>query len=184
MTQLTQDVSHLDHVQGSLDAPVTLVEYGDFECSYCAQVYEIVQQLQHEMGDQMRFVFRHFPLAELHPNALAAAHFAEAASGQYAFWPTHDWLFSRQDSLHPAGLERGARSLHLDLDEMSRVHFAARARVQTDLMSGQNIGVREPPMFFINGRAFEDLWDYSTLLAAMQQAAIRGARPARSLAAR
>lgn len=171
MTHLTLAVSERDHAQGSLDAPVTLVNYGDFGCRYCAQASTVVGRLQREMGGQMRFVFRNFPLVELRPNAMAAACFAEAAGFQGLYWPTHDWLFRRQESLDPAGLERAARSLHLDLDEMRHAHLAARARVQADLLSGQSSGVRGAPTFFINGQMFENLWDYTTLLAALREAA-------------
>ena len=176
MTHLTLAVSERDHAQGRLDAPVTLVNYGDFGCRYCAQASAVVARLQRELGDQMRFVFRNFPLAELRPNSIEAACFAEAAGFQDLYWPTHDWLFRRQESLDSAGLERAARSLHLDWDEMQRAHFAARARVQADLVSGQSNGVRGAPTFFINGTMFEDMWDYSTLLPALRGAACTSSR--------
>lgn len=172
---LTPAVSAHDHAQGSADAPVTLVEYGDFQCSYCGQAYSIVKQVQQEMGDQMRFVFRNFPLPDIHPNALAAADFAEEAAQQNQFWLAHDWLFEHQDSLDADGLDRAARSLDLDASTLKRGHAAAHARVAADLDGGGQNRVQGTPTFFINGESFDGSWDYSALLAAVQDAAKSGA---------
>ena len=98
-TQLTPPVSGRDHIAGPDDAPVTLVEYGDYECPYCGMAHPIVQKAQRELGKQLRFVFRNFPLAEAHPHARLAAQAAEAAGGQGRFWEMHDMLFEQQDKL-------------------------------------------------------------------------------------
>src|SRR5579864_1358377 len=102
--QLKPTVGSTDHVQGERDAPVTLVEYGDYQCPYCGQAYPIVKRLQKRLGSQLRFVFRNFPLAEAHPFAMAAAEMAEAAALQGKFWQMHDSLYEHQDALEPERL--------------------------------------------------------------------------------
>ncbi len=104
-----------DHVQGTANAPVTLVEYGDYECPYCGEAYPIVKALQERLGKQMRFVFRNFPLSEMHPHAEHAAEAAEAAGGQGKFWEMHDLLYENQDALEDEDLARYAKALKLDM---------------------------------------------------------------------
>ncbi len=171
MTQLTPAVSAHDHAHGDADAPVTLVEYGDFECSYCGQAFTIVQQLQREMGDQLRFVFRNFPLRDIHPHALAAADFAEEAALQSEFWMAHDWLFTHQNTLDRDDLRGAAHSLGLDAHDMTRDEYKARDHVEADVQSGQESGVEGTPTFFINGELWDGSWDFATLHAAVQDAA-------------
>src|SRR5881409_86098 len=108
---LVLPVGDRDHAQGSADAPVTLVEYGDYECPYCGQAYPIVKAVQKTLGPRVRFVFRNFPLSEMHPNASNAAEAAEGAGVQGKFWEMHDTLFEHQGALRPRALEE--RNVHL-----------------------------------------------------------------------
>ena len=171
MTQLTPAVSKNDHTQGNPDAPVTLVEYGDFGCSDCGQAYKVVQQVQKEMGGQMLFVFRNFPLTDIHPNALGAAVFAEEAGLQNDFWQAHDRLYTDQDALDPASLAALVARTQLDPDKIKRDQNIAVARVEADVSSGQQSGVQATPTFFINGEKFDGSWDFQALLGAVRQAA-------------
>jgi protein-disulfide isomerase len=166
-------VSARDHVLGPEDAPVTLVEYGDFQCPYCGMAYPIVQAVREEMGDDLRFAFRHFPITTIHPYAEGAAEAAEAAGAQGQFWEMHDWLFEHQDSLAPNDIVKAASLLELDVDrfvaDLAQHRFAPRVR--EDFMSGVRSGVNGTPTFFINGLRHDGEWDFESLLAALQQAA-------------
>ena len=142
-----------DHVRGSEDAPVTLVEYGDFQCPYCGDAYPVVQELVERFGDGLRFVFRHMPLADLHPRAPAAAEAAEAAAVQGRFWEMHDRLFEHQRELSDPELREHAAVVGLDVDRFDRelnegVHAA---RVDQDYLSGVRSGTPSTPRFFVNG---------------------------------
>ena len=170
---LTLPVSDRDHAQGPDDAPVTLVEYGDYECPYCGQAYLIVQQAQQQLGDRLRFVFRNFPLTSSHPYAEGAAEAAEAAGAQGQFWPMHDLLYENQDALDMPDLERYASQLGLDLDRFNadlRDHRYAD-RVREDFMSGVRSGVNGTPTFFINGDRYDGSWDAGSLVPALEDAA-------------
>ena len=142
-----------DHVRGSEDAPVTLVEYGDFQCPYCGDAYPVVQELVERFGDGLRFVFRHMPLADLHPRAPAAAEAAEAAAAQGRFWEMHDRLFEHQRELSDPELREHAAVVGLDVERFDRelsegVHAA---RVEQDYLSGVRSGTPSTPRFFVNG---------------------------------
>lgn len=168
--ELTTPVSENDHAQGPADAPVTLVEYGDYECPYCGMAYPIVKRVQARMGKQLRFVFRNFPLAEAHPHATAAAELAESAALQGKFWEMHDMLYEHQRALAPADLERYAKKAGLDLDALEAAlrGGSPHKRVKADFMSGVRSGVNGTPTFFINGRRFDGDWrDEEILLAAL-----------------
>src|SRR5271165_3448730 len=117
---LAPPVSARDHTEGPANAPLTLVEYGDYECPYCGAAYPILKEVQARLGDALRFVFRNFPLAEMHPHALLAAEAAEAAGGQGHFWPMHDTLFEHQNALGLAQLRGYAKKLRLDLSRFSQ----------------------------------------------------------------
>jgi protein-disulfide isomerase len=163
-----------DHSTGPADAPVTLVEYGDFECSYCGMAYPIVKQLQDAMGDRMRFVFRSFPLGEIHPHAEHAAEAAEAAADVDRFWDMHDLLYEHQDRLGDQALVRYAEELGMDGGEvrsdLEEGTFADRVRRQ--FMSGVRSGVNGTPTFFINGERFDGAWnDPGAFLRALREAA-------------
>ncbi len=158
--RLTPPVGELDHDAGPADAPVTLVEYGDYECPYCGMAYPIVKAAQRELGSQLRFVFRNFPLAEIHPHARHAAQAAEAAAAQGKFWEMHDMLFEHQRALEDADLVRYAEMLELDAERIARELEAGTyaKRVRDDFRSGVRSGVNGTPTFFVNGERYEGSW--------------------------
>src|SRR2546421_1382433 len=169
---LTLPVSQRDHQQGPEDAPVTLVEYGDYECPYCGEAYPIAKEIQRRLGDRLRFVFRNFPLTQSHPHAEHAAEAAEAAAVQGKFWQMHDYLFEHQRALDDAHLVHYAAALNLDkvrfAREMTeRVHTN---RVREDFLSGVRSGVNGTPTFFINGVRHDDSYALESLLAAIEAA--------------
>ena len=169
---LAVDVGARDHLRGSSDAPVTLVEYADFECPFCGRAFPELQRVLKDLGRRVRFVFRHFPVSEQHPYAEAAAEVAEAAGTQGKFWEMHDLLFRRQAALDEGHLLAYVRELGLDAVRVEReleqqVH---RARVKDDIESGLRSGVSGTPMFFINGRRHEEPGDARTLRSALLRA--------------
>jgi formate-nitrite transporter family protein len=159
-SRLTPPVSERDHVAGPDDAPVTLVEYGDYECPYCGMAYPIVKAVQRALGSRLRLVFRNFPLAEIHPHARHAAQAAEAAAAQGKFWEMHDMLFEHQQALEDADLVRYAEILELDTDQIARELEAGTyaKRVRDDFRSGVRSGVNGTPTFFVNGERYEGSW--------------------------
>jgi protein-disulfide isomerase len=162
-----------DHIQGSAAAPVTLAEYGDYECPFCGAAYPIVKEVQAQLGDRLRFVFRNFPITTSHPHAEQAAEAAEAAAGQGRFWEMHDHLYEHQRHLTDADLHRYAGELGLDVHRFDseleqHVH---EARVREDFMSGVRSGVNGTPTFYINGERHDDSYALEDLLAALAQAA-------------
>jgi protein-disulfide isomerase len=159
-SELTPPVTSGDHSQGRDDAPVTLVEYGDYECPYCGMAFPIVRRIQARLGNRLRFVFRNFPLAEAHPHATAAAEVAEAAALQGKFWEMHDLLYEHQSALGAASLQAYVRKLGLDFAalEAALQSGAPHQRVRADFMSGVRSGVNGTPAFFINGRRFDGDW--------------------------
>jgi protein-disulfide isomerase len=162
-----------DHVQGNADAALTLVEYGDYECPYCGAAYPIVKQVQDRLGDQLCFVFRNFPLTQLHPHAQHAAEAAEAAGGQGKFWKMHDMLYENQQALDDPHLAGDATAIGLDMvrfeGEMAAHIYAERVR--EDFMSGIRSGVNGTPTFFIDGRRHDDAYDFDSLMSALERAA-------------
>jgi protein-disulfide isomerase len=158
--QLTPPVSDRDHINGPDDAPVTLVEYGDYECPYCGMAYPVVKSAQRALGDQLRFVFRNFPLAEAHPHARIAAQAAEAAGAQGKFWEMHDMLFEHQKALETEDLASYADSLGLDSVRFLRELQAGvyEKRVREDFRSGVRSGVNGTPTFFVNGSRYDGDW--------------------------
>src|SRR5579883_575340 len=171
--RLALPVGARDHVRGPAAAPLTLVEYGDYECPYCGQAYPIVRELQRRMGERLRFIFRNFPLVQAHPHAEHAAEAAEAAAQQGRFWEMHDYLFEHQRALDDAALFAYADALGLD-----RASFAEalrdgglEARLREDLLSGVESGVDGTPTFFINDVRHDAAWDVETLTATLEQAA-------------
>jgi len=160
-----------DHVRGPLEAPVTVVEYGDFECPYCGQAEPAVRELLRDFGD-VRYVWRHLPLSDVHPRAQLAAEAAEAAADQGAFWELHDLLLGNQDALGPSDLIAYAEQLGLDVERFTndlRGHSGA-ARVAGDVDSADLSGVSGTPTFFINGRRHYGAYDIATLSAAVRAA--------------
>lgn len=169
---LTIPVGPDDHRQGPANAPVTLVEYGDYECPYCGEAYPIVKALVRDRGDRVQFVFRNFPIATMHPNAELAAEAAEAAGAQGHFWPMHDLLYEHQQSLGPDQVLALAAQLDLDMgrfeEDLTQRHF--RDRVQADFMGGVRSGVNGTPSFFINGTRFDGDWTGDGLAQAIAEA--------------
>jgi Na+/H+ antiporter NhaA len=163
-----------DHIRGPIEASVTVVEYGDFECPYCGQAEPFVRELLREFGD-VRYVWRHLPLNDVHPHAQLAAEAAEASAAQEAFWPMHDLLLDHQDALRPADLIRYAEQLGLDIEHFSsqlREHAGAN-RVAEDVNSADLSGVSGTPTFFINGRRHYGAYDTATLSDAVRAARAR-----------
>jgi protein-disulfide isomerase len=170
---LSPPVGERDHVIGPRNAPITLVEYGDYECPYCGAAHPVVAEVRRRLGNGLRFAFRHFPLTRVHPHAEHAAEAAEAAGVQGKFWQMHEMLFEHQDALEDEDLLLYAASLGLDLDRFAHeleVGLHA-ARVREDFLSGVRSGVNGTPTFFINGRRHEGPSDVQTLLAAIAVAA-------------
>jgi protein-disulfide isomerase len=171
MSQLTVPVSDRDHVRGSLDAPAILVEYGDYECPYCGQAFPIVHKVIEALGDRVAFVFRNFPLTQIHPHAEHAAEAAEAAEvlgGADAFWAMHDTLFENQRALEDEDLLSYASELGLEAktfaEALATGQFAPR--VKEDFMSGVRSGVNGTPTFFVNGARYEGDWTNASEFAA------------------
>jgi len=162
-----------DHIQGPADAPVTLVEYGDYECPYCGAAYPIVKEVQARMGDRLRFVFRNFPITTSHPHAEQAAEAAEAAEAQERFWEMHDVLYENQRHFEDENLGAYAEQLGLDVERFGNelAEHVHAPRVREDFMSGVRSGVNGTPTFFINGVRHDDSYELETLLAALEQAA-------------
>jgi len=158
-----------DHIQGPPDAPVTLVEYGDYECPYCGAAYPIIKEIQARMGDRLRFVFRNFPITTSHPHSQQAAEAAEAASAQGKFWEMHDLLFENQAHLTLPHLRGYAARLALDMarfDAELSDHVYLQ-RVREHVQSGRESGVRSTPGFFVNSRIQDVSFGHHLLLEAV-----------------
>jgi protein-disulfide isomerase len=174
MSVLTVPVSrNRDHIRGDPDAPVMMVEYGDFECPFCGEAYVVLKELEARLGPVLAVVFRHFPLVTVHPHAQLAAEAAEAAGTQGKFWPMHDVLFERQDALEPADLLAYARELGLHIDSFIRdlENHRHLPRIREDFASGVRSGVSGTPAFFVNGVKHEGPYDAASLLMSIEQAA-------------
>jgi protein-disulfide isomerase len=168
--RLTVPVSERDHVLGPATAPVTLVEYGDYECPFCGAAHPILEQVRQVMGDDLRFAYRHFPLSQIHPHAYQAAEAAEAAGAQGRFWEMHDLLFANQDRLGLRDLIGYAGALDLDLERFVtdlRAHAYA-GRLREDFLSGVRSGVNGTPTFFVNGMRHDGGYDFEALLEALR----------------
>ncbi|MBR7833227.1 thioredoxin domain-containing protein [Actinospica durhamensis] len=161
---LTVPVGPADHVIGPDDAPITVVEYGDYECPYCGQAYPVTKELINRFGLRLRFVFRNLPLADMHPHAQHAAEAAEAAALQDRFWPMHDLLYENQQNLQDDALLDYARQAGADAEavEQALVQGATRKRVEADLESALRSGANGTPTFFVNGQRYDQSWDLQT----------------------
>jgi protein-disulfide isomerase len=166
-------VTGRDHALGPRDAPVTLLEYGDFECPHCGQAYPVVLQALERLGSRLRFVFRHYPISVSHAHAQLAAEAAEAAGAQGRFWDMHGRLFEHQDQLDRASLSEHARALGLDVERFDRELDGAvyRDRVLEDVASGEESGVQWTPTFFVNGVRYGYGADLAGLMAHLDRAA-------------
>jgi protein-disulfide isomerase len=171
---LTLPIANRDHIRGPIDAPVVLVEYGDYECPYCGATYPIIKAIQERLSDRLCFAFRNFPLVNSHPHAQHAAEAAEAAGAQGKFWEMHDMLFENQEALDDEDIVQYATTLGLDANRvisevLSGTHTA---RVREDFRSGARGGVNGTPTLFINGVRYEGAPD--SLLAALIERALAG----------
>lgn len=169
---LTIPIGSEDHSQGSPTASITLLEYGDYECPYCGQAYPQVKRVQEALGDNLRFIFRNFPLSQVHPHAIAAALAAEAAGKQGKFWEMHDMLFENQKSLQEDNLMAFANALELDFAEFTKdlQSDELEQRVRGDFMGGVRSGVSGTPTFFINGKRYTGSYESHALIAALEGA--------------
>jgi protein-disulfide isomerase len=170
---LSVAVGKSDHARGPENAPVTLVEYGDYQCPYCADVHPMIQTIAGRMGAKLRFVFRHMPLTEMHPYAQYAAEAAEAAGAQGKFWEMHDALFEQQSDLGSDLVHKLARKLRLDIPRFEADLEARRyrPRVKRDFMGAMRSGVAATPTFFINGERYDGILEQGALLAALPRVA-------------
>ncbi len=170
LATLTQPVSARDHAEGPTDAPLTLVEYGDYQCPYCGAAYPVVKRVQKKLGKKLRFVFRNFPLTQAHPYALIAAEAAEAAALQGKFWEMHDLLYEKQTLLEPDSIPLWAEKIGLSLEKFRNdiEQGVVEKRIQEDRQSGIRSGVNGTPTFFINGTRYDGTPDYASLLAALE----------------
>lgn len=163
-----------DHIQGRIDAPVALVEYGDYQCPYCGEAHPIVKAIQERLGDRLCFAFRNFPLANMHQHAEHAAEAAEAADAQGRFWEMHDLLFENQEALDDADLQQYASTLGLDpqrlIDEV--LAGAHATRIREDFRGGARNGVNGTPTFFINGERYDGELSESALLEALGESGV------------
>jgi protein-disulfide isomerase len=170
MTQLRTRIGPDDHVDGPRDAPIQLVEYGDFECPYCGRAYFEVEKVRRALSGRLLFAYRHFPLARVHPRATLAAEAAEAAGAQGRFWEMHGLLFQNQPALEPTDLVADAAALGLDLDRFNDDLEEHRflEKVRGDFMSGVRSGVNGTPTFFVNGHRHDGAFDAASLVEALE----------------
>ena len=169
--ELNLPVNDRDHIQGPRNAPMKLVEYGDHECPCTGQAYPIVKEIQKRLGDNLLFVFRNFPLREIHPHAEHAAEAAEAAAAQGKFWDMHDYLFEHQQALDDNHLLQYAKKLGVNSDRFQREisgHIYT-SLIDKSLGEGTASGVEGTPTFFINGVRHNGSWDLETLLSAIKK---------------
>ena len=172
MFDLKIPVSSDDHSQGGENAPLTLVEYGDFQCPHCALAHAVVKRLQHHFGERLRFVYRNFPLTEIHPLAEPAAEAAEFAATKGKYWQMHDGLFENQQRLTPELFVELAAGLQLDSDELAASVDSQQFldRIERDVQGGEQAGVHGTPTYFINGHLYRGAWDFQNLKAAIEGA--------------
>jgi protein-disulfide isomerase len=158
---LKPPVSTTDNIHGKPDAAIELVEYGDYQCPHCGRAYPIIKVIQERLGDDLKFVFRNFPLSEIHPQAKTAAVASEAATRQGKFWPMHDIIFENQFSLHTADLVNYAKMIGLDVKRFEKDlgDEQLMEKVEADFESGVRSGVNGTPTFFINGKKYNGSWE-------------------------
>jgi protein-disulfide isomerase len=175
-SKLALPIAGRDHIQGPIDAPMTLLEYGDYECPYCGEAHYVVKTLQKRLGHRLCFAFRNFPLVNSHPHAEHAAEAAEAADAQGKIWEMHDVLFENQRALDDQNIEEYAAALDLDADRLIREVLAGEhiERIREDLQAGRRAGVGGTPTFFINGVLYEGEPEVESLIEALS-----GDRPRR-----
>lgn len=172
MATLKTPVTPEDHIQGAENAAATLVEYGDYECPHCGQAYGIVKRVQKHFGKGLRFVFRNFPLSQMHPHAESAAETAEFAGAHGKFWEMHDGLFENQQHLGGPLYSKLAQDLSLSPAGLQQALSEGKYkdRVRADFSSGVRSGVNGTPTFFINGKRHDGPFDYESLVQAIEEA--------------
>jgi protein-disulfide isomerase len=161
-------ISNKDHTEGNENAVIELVEYGDYQCPYCGAAYPIVKRIQEKLGDKLKFVFRNFPLSNIHPHAMEAAIATESAALQGKFWQMHDIVFENQNKLNRSSLLKYAKDVELDIDKFTIdiTRPELQKKVEEDFESGIRSGVNGTPTFFINGEKYngsleeEDMLDF------------------------
>ena len=171
MATLKVAVTESDHIQGSADAPVTLVEYGDYECPHCGHAHPIVKLVQKHFGERLRFVFRNFPLTEVHPNAESAAEAAEFAGVKERFWEMHDGIYENQEAIGLPLLIELAEALELPVPDL-RIALETQQfepRVREDFRGGVRSGVNGTPTFYINGHRHDGPFELEDLVEAIER---------------
>jgi protein-disulfide isomerase len=165
INSLTQAVTDSDHIWGNPNASIVLVEYGDLQCPHCGRAFPIIRQIKQDMKESIKFVFRHFPLTKIHPQAKPAALATEAAARQNRFWQMHDMIFENQKRLTNTALIEYATALELDLDRFQTdlKDELLHKKVDSDFMSGLRSGVNATPSFFINGQRYQQSWEGNDL---------------------
>jgi protein-disulfide isomerase len=170
MATLKVPVTAEDHIQGDPDAEITLLEYGDYECPHCGRAHPIVKRVQKHFGRRLRFVFRNFPLSQVHPNAQTAAETSEFAGAHGRFWEMHDLIYENQDRLGLPLFLMLAERLGLDVpalrDALTGGEF--EPRVRRDFLSGVRSGVNGTPTFFINEQRHDGPWEFEDLVTALE----------------
>ncbi len=171
MSKLTPALNKSDHVQGNKEAYIVLVEYGDYQCPHCGQAYSLLKKIQNQLGNNLLFAFRNFPLAQIHPNAIMAAIAAEAADVQGKFWEMHDVIFENQKKLDTSSLLTYADDVGLNRNKMEADLNEPEllARVSRDFENGIRSGVNGTPSFFINGLKYNDPWGHDELLSHLEK---------------
>jgi protein-disulfide isomerase len=161
MTELKPPVNSKDHIQGNITAPLELVEYGDYQCPHCGRAYPIIKNVQRKLGVDLKFVFRNFPLSEMHPDAFNAALAAETAGLQHKFWQMHDIMFENQQELDLGSLFFYAKTIGVDLERFKKdiQKNTIVAKVEEDIESGVRSGVNSTPSFYINGKKYNGDWE-------------------------
>jgi protein-disulfide isomerase len=168
--RLTAPVSERDHVAGPETAPVTIVEYGDYECPFCGAAHPVIKALQQALGASLRFAYRHFPLSQIHPHSYQAAEAAEAAGAQGRFWEMHDTLFEHQNRLSTQDLLGYAGALGLELESFAAdiAEHRHAPKIREDFLSGVRSGVNGTPTFFVNGVRHDGGYDLESMLEAVR----------------
>jgi protein-disulfide isomerase len=169
--ELQPEVSEADHSQGSKDAALVLVEYGDYECPFCGEAYPQIKKVQQHFGKNLRFVFRNFPLSQSHPHAIAAAMAAEAAALQGKFWEMHDLLFENQNSLEYEDLMEYADLLKLNIQQFGKDLESSTLlnRIKDQFKSGVRSGVNGTPNFFVNGLQYDGSFYAMDMIEAIEE---------------
>ena len=164
--RLKPPVNSKDHIQGNKNASLELVEYGDYQCPHCGRAYPIIKAVQEAMGNNLKFVFRNFPLTQAHPDAFNAAVAVEAAGLQHKFWEMHDIIYENQEILDWENLLLYAKTIELNLTSFKTdiKKDSVTSKVEDDFESGIRSGVNGTPSFFINGEKYEGSWDAYDLI--------------------